>query len=109
MAGWALEGLERSWLAACPTGSVGASLMETPFLAGWPILLGVTGIPAALQLLLLPFFPESPRYLLVQKKDQEAARKGEALPWEEEAAQGRSTLARGELWSTRRRPPAPRP
>ncbi|XP_015421398.1 PREDICTED: solute carrier family 2, facilitated glucose transporter member 5 isoform X1 [Myotis davidii] len=42
---------------------------------GWPILLGVTGIPAALQLLLLPFFPESPRYLLVQKKNPEAARK----------------------------------
>ncbi|XP_054576455.1 solute carrier family 2, facilitated glucose transporter member 5 isoform X2 [Eptesicus fuscus] len=42
---------------------------------GWPLLLGVTGIPAALQLLLLPFFPESPRYLLVQKKNQAAARK----------------------------------
>ncbi|XP_014400947.1 PREDICTED: solute carrier family 2, facilitated glucose transporter member 5 [Myotis brandtii] len=42
---------------------------------GWPILLGVTGIPAAVQLLLLPFFPESPRYLLVQKKNHEAARK----------------------------------
>ncbi|XP_036316730.1 solute carrier family 2, facilitated glucose transporter member 5 [Pipistrellus kuhlii] len=42
---------------------------------GWPILLGVTGIPAAVQLLLLPVFPESPRYLLVQRKDLEAARK----------------------------------
>ncbi|XP_004425607.1 PREDICTED: solute carrier family 2, facilitated glucose transporter member 5 [Ceratotherium simum simum] len=41
---------------------------------GWPILLGVTGIPAALQLLLLPLFPESPRYLLIQKKDEAAAR-----------------------------------
>ncbi|KAM9242517.1 solute carrier family 2, facilitated glucose transporter member 5-like [Dugong dugon] len=41
---------------------------------GWPILLGLTGVPAALQLVLLPFFPESPRYLLVQKKDQEAAK-----------------------------------
>ncbi|XP_006885969.1 PREDICTED: solute carrier family 2, facilitated glucose transporter member 5 [Elephantulus edwardii] len=41
---------------------------------GWPILLGLTGVPAALQLLLLPMFPESPRYLLVQKKDEEAAR-----------------------------------
>ncbi|CAK7317308.1 Solute carrier family 2, facilitated glucose transporter member 5 [Vulpes lagopus] len=41
---------------------------------GWPILLGLTGIPAALQLLFLPFFPESPRYLLIQKKDEEAAR-----------------------------------
>ncbi|KAM8790121.1 solute carrier family 2, facilitated glucose transporter member 5-like isoform 1-T1 [Rhynchonycteris naso] len=41
---------------------------------GWPVLLGMTGIPAAIQLLLLPFFPESPRYLLVQKKNQVAAR-----------------------------------
>ncbi|XP_007493090.1 solute carrier family 2, facilitated glucose transporter member 5 isoform X1 [Monodelphis domestica] len=42
---------------------------------GWPILLGITGIPAALQLLLLPFFPESPRYILMQKGDEEGARK----------------------------------
>ncbi|XP_005607543.2 solute carrier family 2, facilitated glucose transporter member 5 isoform X4 [Equus caballus] len=41
---------------------------------GWPILLGLTAIPAALQLLLLPFFPESPRYLLIQKKDAAAAK-----------------------------------
>ncbi|KAF6111461.1 solute carrier family 2 member 5 [Phyllostomus discolor] len=42
---------------------------------GWPILLAVTGIPAVIQLLLLPFFPESPRYLLVKKKNEQAARK----------------------------------
>ncbi|XP_051844586.1 solute carrier family 2, facilitated glucose transporter member 5 [Antechinus flavipes] len=42
---------------------------------GWPILLGLTGIPAALQLLLLPFFPESPRYTLIQKGNEEGARK----------------------------------
>ncbi|XP_055239987.1 solute carrier family 2, facilitated glucose transporter member 5 isoform X2 [Gorilla gorilla gorilla] len=42
---------------------------------GWPILLGLTGVPAALQLVLLPFFPESPRYLLIQKKDEAAAKK----------------------------------
>ncbi|KAM6174146.1 solute carrier family 2, facilitated glucose transporter member 5 [Erethizon dorsatum] len=42
---------------------------------GWPILLALTGVPAALQLLLLPFFPESPRYLLIQKRDEDAARK----------------------------------
>ncbi|EDL14883.1 solute carrier family 2, facilitated glucose transporter member 5 isoform X1 [Mus musculus] len=40
---------------------------------GWPVLLGLTGVPAGLQLLLLPFFPESPRYLLIQKKDEAAA------------------------------------
>ncbi|XP_068934354.1 solute carrier family 2, facilitated glucose transporter member 5-like [Petaurus breviceps papuanus] len=42
---------------------------------GWPILLGLTGIPAALQLIFLPFFPESPRYTLIQKGDEEGARK----------------------------------
>ncbi|XP_060057406.1 solute carrier family 2, facilitated glucose transporter member 5 isoform X2 [Erinaceus europaeus] len=43
--------------------------------ASWPLLLGLTGIPAAVQLLLLPFFPESPRYLLIQKQNEGAARK----------------------------------
>ncbi|XP_028714297.1 solute carrier family 2, facilitated glucose transporter member 5 [Peromyscus leucopus] len=42
---------------------------------GWPILLGLTGVPAALQVLSLPFFPESPRYLLIQKKDVSATEK----------------------------------
>ncbi|KAM5248729.1 solute carrier family 2, facilitated glucose transporter member 5-like [Ctenodactylus gundi] len=42
---------------------------------GWPVLLGLTGVPAALQLLLLPFFPESPRYLLTHKRNEDAARK----------------------------------
>ncbi|XP_039223732.1 solute carrier family 2, facilitated glucose transporter member 5-like [Crotalus tigris] len=41
---------------------------------GWPVLLALTGVPAALQLFLLPFFPESPRYLLIQKGDEEGAR-----------------------------------
>uniref|UniRef100_A0A8C5RIQ2 Solute carrier family 2, facilitated glucose transporter member 5 n=1 Tax=Laticauda laticaudata TaxID=8630 RepID=A0A8C5RIQ2_LATLA len=41
---------------------------------GWPILMGLTGVPAVLQLVLLPFFPESPRYLLIQKGDEEGAR-----------------------------------
>ncbi|XP_054250890.1 solute carrier family 2, facilitated glucose transporter member 5-like isoform X1 [Indicator indicator] len=43
--------------------------------AGWPVLLGLTGIPSFIQLLLLPFFPESPRYLLIQKGNEEQARK----------------------------------
>uniref|UniRef100_A0A8C7EAN8 Solute carrier family 2, facilitated glucose transporter member 5 n=1 Tax=Nothoprocta perdicaria TaxID=30464 RepID=A0A8C7EAN8_NOTPE len=41
---------------------------------GWPVLLGLTGIPSLIQLLILPFFPESPRYLLIQKGDEEQAR-----------------------------------
>ncbi|XP_025024829.1 solute carrier family 2, facilitated glucose transporter member 5-like [Python bivittatus] len=42
---------------------------------GWPVLLSLTGLPALVQLLLLPFFPESPRYLLIQRKQEEEARK----------------------------------
>ncbi|KFZ62511.1 Solute carrier family 2, facilitated glucose transporter member 5, partial [Podiceps cristatus] len=41
---------------------------------GWPVLLGLTGIPSLVQLLTLPFFPESPRYLLIQKGNEEQAR-----------------------------------
>ncbi|TRY96663.1 hypothetical protein DNTS_024271 [Danionella cerebrum] len=43
---------------------------------GWPIMLSFTGIPAAIELLFLPLFPESPRYNLIQKGDEKAARKG---------------------------------
>lgn len=39
-------------------------------------MLGLTGIPAVIELLLLPFFPESPRYMLIQKGDEKTARKG---------------------------------
>ncbi|XP_021017037.1 solute carrier family 2, facilitated glucose transporter member 7 isoform X2 [Mus caroli] len=41
---------------------------------GWPILLALTGVPAVIQLLSLPFFPESPRYTLIEKGDEETAR-----------------------------------
>lgn len=44
---------------------------------GWPILLGLAVFPPVLQLLLLPFCPESPRYLLITKQWEEEARKGE--------------------------------
>ncbi|EPQ12194.1 Solute carrier family 2, facilitated glucose transporter member 7 [Myotis brandtii] len=42
--------------------------------AGWPVLLALTGVPALLQLLSLPFFPESPRYTLIQRGDEDTAR-----------------------------------
>ncbi|XP_009093779.3 solute carrier family 2, facilitated glucose transporter member 5-like [Serinus canaria] len=42
---------------------------------GWPVLLGLTGIPSLIQLLTLPFFPESPRFLLIQKGNEERARR----------------------------------
>ncbi|XP_077165248.1 solute carrier family 2, facilitated glucose transporter member 11-like [Paroedura picta] len=37
----------------------------------WPLLLALSGFAALVQLLLLPFFPESPPYLLIQKDDKE--------------------------------------
>ncbi|XP_012255629.2 glucose transporter type 1-like isoform X2 [Athalia rosae] len=43
--------------------------------AEWPILLGLAIFPAILQLMLLPFCPESPRYLLITKQWEEKARK----------------------------------
>ncbi|XP_032080352.1 solute carrier family 2, facilitated glucose transporter member 3-like isoform X2 [Thamnophis elegans] len=39
----------------------------------WPLLLGFTVIPALLQLLALPFCPESPRFLLINKMEEEKA------------------------------------
>ncbi|XP_078410076.1 solute carrier family 2, facilitated glucose transporter member 11b isoform X3 [Cetorhinus maximus] len=36
----------------------------------WPILLSSSCIPAILQLLLLPWFPESPRYLFIDKREE---------------------------------------
>ncbi|KAF4078117.1 hypothetical protein AMELA_G00195650 [Ameiurus melas] len=41
---------------------------------GWPIMLGLTGVPALIELILLPFFPESPRYMLIQRGDDNNAR-----------------------------------
>ena len=42
----------------------------------WPLLLGLTICWPALQLLCLPFIPESPRYLLLSKDKEEDARAG---------------------------------
>ncbi|KAM4570614.1 solute carrier family 2, facilitated glucose transporter member 5 [Fundulus diaphanus] len=42
---------------------------------GWTIMLSLTGIPAVIELILLPFFPESPRYMLIQKGDEKGSRK----------------------------------
>ncbi|XP_029426805.1 solute carrier family 2, facilitated glucose transporter member 5-like [Rhinatrema bivittatum] len=41
----------------------------------WPLLLALTGITALFQLVMLPFFPETPPYLLLQKGDLEGCRK----------------------------------
>ncbi|XP_040206682.1 solute carrier family 2, facilitated glucose transporter member 11-like isoform X1 [Rana temporaria] len=36
----------------------------------WSLLLASTAIPALLQLIVLPFFPESPRYLFIDRHDE---------------------------------------
>ncbi|XP_059903415.1 solute carrier family 2, facilitated glucose transporter member 5-like [Gadus macrocephalus] len=38
----------------------------------WPLLLSLIVIPTAVQLMLLPWFPESPRYLLMEKNNMTA-------------------------------------
>ncbi|XP_058609973.1 solute carrier family 2, facilitated glucose transporter member 3a isoform X1 [Onychostoma macrolepis] len=41
----------------------------------WPVLLALTVLPAVVQCILLPFCPESPRYLLINLNEEEQARK----------------------------------
>lgn len=41
----------------------------------WPLLLALTIVPAVLQSIMLPFCPESPRYLLIILNKEEEARK----------------------------------
>ena len=40
----------------------------------WPVLLALAGVPVLLQLLILPFVPESPRYLVSNRSDEAAGR-----------------------------------
>ncbi|NWZ90728.1 GTR5 protein, partial [Nesospiza acunhae] len=62
-------------LCRAPQGEDFPLLMCCDLAAGWPVLLGLTGIPSLIQLLTLPFFPESPRYLLIQRGTEEQARR----------------------------------
>uniref|UniRef100_A0A8C3KAY3 Solute carrier family 2, facilitated glucose transporter member 5 n=1 Tax=Calidris pygmaea TaxID=425635 RepID=A0A8C3KAY3_9CHAR len=47
----------------------------------WPILMAANTLPALIQLLTLPFFPDSPRYLLIDKKDKEGCIKAVKQLW----------------------------
>ncbi|KYO31614.1 hypothetical protein Y1Q_0022732 [Alligator mississippiensis] len=47
----------------------------------WPVLMGVSAIPALIQMVTLPFFPDSPRYLLIDKKDKEGCVKAMKQLW----------------------------
>lgn len=46
----------------------------------WPLLLSVIFIPALLQCVLLPFCPESPRFLLINRNEENRAKSGTAGP-----------------------------
>ncbi len=43
----------------------------------WPLLLGFIFIPAVLQCILLPLCPESPRFLLINRNEENKAKTGE--------------------------------
>ncbi|NWT16411.1 GTR7 protein, partial [Vireo altiloquus] len=49
----------------------------------WPWLLASSGLSALVQLVTLPFFPDSPSYLLIQKGNEEACRKAVRKLWGE--------------------------
>uniref|UniRef100_A0A8D0GX35 Major facilitator superfamily (MFS) profile domain-containing protein n=1 Tax=Sphenodon punctatus TaxID=8508 RepID=A0A8D0GX35_SPHPU len=64
-------------------GVFSAQVLGLPELLGedayWPLFLSVVVVPALLQLLLLHWFPESPRYLLIEKNNVCGAT--DALRW----------------------------
>lgn len=43
----------------------------------WPLLLGFTFIPAVVQCILLPLCPKSPRFLLINKNEENKAKAGQ--------------------------------
>ncbi|NWI79326.1 GTR9 protein, partial [Dryoscopus gambensis] len=49
----------------------------------WNVLLSFSGLVALIQLLFLPFFPESPPYLLLQKEDKAGCLKAMKQLWGE--------------------------
>jgi len=63
---------------AVTVGLLTSQVLGVDYLLGtddrWPYLLGITVFPSILQLILLPICPESPRYLLIFKGQEQAAR-----------------------------------
>ncbi|XP_041639520.1 solute carrier family 2, facilitated glucose transporter member 11-like [Cheilinus undulatus] len=50
----------------------------------WPFLLAISGVPAILQFVTLPFFPEAPRHLYIDKGDTEGSKKALQWLWQED-------------------------
>ncbi|OPJ74823.1 solute carrier family 2, facilitated glucose transporter member 11 [Patagioenas fasciata monilis] len=63
------------------TAKYGKELLGSQAL--WPMLMASCGLPALVQLMTLPFFPESPPYLLMHKGDQEGCKKAIRQLWGE--------------------------
>ncbi|KAL4220892.1 Solute carrier 2 [Mactra antiquata] len=59
-------------------GILWSMVLGLPALAGtwdtWPVLFAFNAFPALICLIFLPFCPESPRYLLIKKNDEDGAR-----------------------------------
>uniref|UniRef100_A0A8D2JXA4 Solute carrier family 2, facilitated glucose transporter member 3 n=1 Tax=Theropithecus gelada TaxID=9565 RepID=A0A8D2JXA4_THEGE len=64
-------------------GILVAQIFGLEFILGseelWPVLLGFTILPAILQSATLPCYPESPRFLLINRKEEENAKR--ILQW----------------------------
>nr|XP_033815366.1 solute carrier family 2, facilitated glucose transporter member 2 isoform X2 [Geotrypetes seraphini] len=64
---------------AIVTGILISQIIGLSFLLGseqlWPLLLALSGVPAVLQIILLFFCPESPRYLFINLGQEDGARK----------------------------------
>ncbi|KAK9391400.1 solute carrier family 2 facilitated glucose transporter member 11 [Crotalus adamanteus] len=81
----------------------------------WPVLLASNAVPGLVQLVLLPWAPESPRYLLIDRGDQDSCISAlrqlrgssdlsiemKEILAEQAALQGQATKAPWELWSNR--------
>ncbi|XP_069474858.1 solute carrier family 2, facilitated glucose transporter member 2 [Ambystoma mexicanum] len=64
---------------AIVTGILISQVIGLEFLLGskilWPLLLGLSGLPAILQIIMLFFCPESPRFLYINQGKEEAAKR----------------------------------
>ncbi|XP_036969134.1 solute carrier family 2, facilitated glucose transporter member 4-like [Acanthopagrus latus] len=65
---------------AIVTGILIAQILGLEVLLGsedlWPVLLGITVLPTVLQMALLPFCPESPRFLYIVRCQEHLAKRG---------------------------------